>query len=327
MDRAELPFHVPISVHTEITTPMATVDSVHHPKTGTWQYIIADIKTLDAVVIDPVMDFDAATRTVTTETADRLVALVKKKGYRIVRILETHVHTDHVTAASYLQSVLELHQAYRPAVCIGRRIRDAQQFFGPKYDVPGAELSSAFDRLLEDDEVFSIGELEARVVHLPGHTADHVGYIIGENVFCGESVLNADLGTARCDFPGGSSKAMYESTRKLLGLPSRHKLWTGHDDPRAAERQCPVPYMSVGEQRQGNRHVHEHVTEQTFQQMRDERDAGFGDLKLLHASLQINMRGGRLPKPTPQGQYHLRLPQLGFGDCNAEHAAKRLCHV
>lgn len=148
-----------------------------------------------------------------------------------------------------------------------------------------------------------------------------------ENVFCGESVLNADLGTARCDFPGGNSKALYESTRKLLGLPSCHKLWTGHDDPRAAERRCPMPSMSVGEQRQGNCHVHEQVTEQTFRQMRDERDAGLGSPELLHASLQINIRGGRLPKPTPQGEYHLRLPRLGFGDCNPEHAAKRLCHM
>lgn len=182
MNRAELPFHIPISVHTEITTQMATIDSVHHPKTGTWQYIVADPKTLDAVIIDPVLDFDIATRTVTTEAADRLVSLVKKKGYQIVRILETHIHADHATAASYLQSVLEPHQAYKPAVCIGRRIRGAQKFFGSKYGVPGAELSSAFDRLLEDDEVFSIGELEARVVHLPGHTADHVGYIIGGKV-------------------------------------------------------------------------------------------------------------------------------------------------
>lgn len=179
LDRAG--YHVRDSVHTEITTPMATVDSIHDPKTGTWQYIVADPNTLNAVIIDPVMDFDGATRTVTTETADRLVSLVKKREYRILRILETHVHADHVTAASYLQSIFERDQASKPAVCIGSRIRGAQQLFGPKYGVPAAELSSAFDQLFEDDEVFSIGDLQAKVIHLPGHTADHVGYIIGGN--------------------------------------------------------------------------------------------------------------------------------------------------
>lgn len=133
--------------------------------------------------------------------------------------------------------------------------------------------------------------------------------------------MNADLGTARCDFPGGSSKALYGSTRKLLGLPSRHKLWTGHDDPSVAERRCPVPYMSVEEQKQGNCHVRDHVTEQAFQEMRDERDANLDEPKLLHASLQINIRGGRLPKPTSQGEYYLRLP-LSSGDCHAEPVAK-----
>lgn len=177
-NRAGPAFHVPISVHTEITTSTTTVDSIYHLKTGSWQYVVADPNTLDAVIIDPVMDFDIATRTLTTETADRLVSLVKKKGYRVVRILETHVHADHVTAASYLQSVLEPHQAYRPAVCIGRRICDAQRILGPRYGIPCAEMSSAFDLLLEDDEMFSVGELEIRVMHLPGHTADHLVYVI-----------------------------------------------------------------------------------------------------------------------------------------------------
>lgn len=331
LDRAELASHIPKSVRTEIMTPMATVDSIHDPKTGTWQYIAADHNTLDAVIVDPVMDFDGATQTVSTDTADRLVSLVKTKGYRILRILETHVHADHVTAASYLQSIFERDQGSKPPVCIGSRIRDVQQLFGPKYGVPAVELSSAFDQLLEDDEVFSIGDLQAKVIHLPGHTPDHIGYMIGgdcpslmicllgiadnyskENVFCGDSVFNADLGTARCDFPGGSSKALYQSTRNLLSLPSHYKIWTGHDYP-SPERQCPVPYMSVEDQKQRNRYLRDDVSEQTFQEMRNERDACLGEPKLLHPSLQINIRGGRLPKPSPQGEYFLRLP-LRFGN-------------
>lgn len=161
--------------------PMVTVDSIHDPKTGTWQYIVADPNTLDAVIIDPVMDFDRATQTISTDTADRLTSLVRRKGYRILRILETHVHADHVTAAAYLQSVLERDQGFTPPICIGSRIRDIQQLFGPRYGVPAAELSSAFDVLLKDDEIFLIGDLQAKVIHLPGHTPDHIGYIIGGN--------------------------------------------------------------------------------------------------------------------------------------------------
>lgn len=173
--------------------PMVTVDSIHDPKTGTWQYIVADPNTLDAVIIDPVMDFDRATQTISTDTADRLTSLVRRKGYRILRILETHVHADHVTAASYLQSVFERDQGFKPPVCIGSRIRDVQQLFGSKYGVPPAELSSAFDRLLEDDEVFSIGDLRAKVIHLPGHTPDHIGYMIGGNR---SSLMVSPLGLA-----------------------------------------------------------------------------------------------------------------------------------
>lgn len=160
---------------------MATIDSIHDPTTGTWQYIVADPNSLDAAVIDPVLDFERASQTVSTDTADRLVSLVKSKGYRIVRILETHVHADHITAASYLQGVFEREQGSKPPICIGKRIRDVQQFFGAKYNVPVAELGGAFDQLFEDDEVFSIGHLQAKVMHLPGHTPDHIGYLIKGN--------------------------------------------------------------------------------------------------------------------------------------------------
>jgi len=166
---------VPIMLPTTTTA----IDSIHHPATGTWQYIVVDPNTLNAVIIDPVLDFDAATQTVTTKNADNLVSTIKAKGYNIVRILETHVHADHLTASAYLQQALASIQDSKPPICIGKRITQVQQTFGKKYSVPASELENAFDHLLDDDEVFQIGHLQAKVVHLPGHTPDHVGYLIG----------------------------------------------------------------------------------------------------------------------------------------------------
>lgn len=165
-------------IHTEVRSPSAMIESVHHPATGTWQYVVADKHSMDAIIIDPVLDYDMATHTISTNTADRLRSLIEAKGYRIQRILETHVHADHPTAASYLQSVLEQDQGFKPPVCIGKRIREIQRMFGQRYGVAEHEMSSAFDQLMDDDEEFSIGDLKAKVVHLPGHTPDHVGYLI-----------------------------------------------------------------------------------------------------------------------------------------------------
>lgn len=156
----------------------AVIDNVYEPKTGTWQYIVADPETSNAVIIDPVLDFDGATHSVSTSTADSLISFITTKGYKIQRILETHVHADHLTAASYLRSTLEQTQGFRPSVCIGKRIRGVQQMFGERYGVPENELSSAFDCLLDDDETFQVGNIEVKVMHLPGHTPDHVGYMI-----------------------------------------------------------------------------------------------------------------------------------------------------
>jgi len=159
-------------------SPAATIDSAYDPKTGTWQYVVADPETLDAVVIDPVLDYEPSSQTISTETADRLLSLINSKHYKIVRVLETHAHADHLTAALYLQNALARQQGFRPPVCIGKRIRTVQQAFGQRYGVPAQELEQAFDLLFEDGDVFYIGNLKVEVTHLPGHTPDHIGYMI-----------------------------------------------------------------------------------------------------------------------------------------------------
>jgi glyoxylase-like metal-dependent hydrolase (beta-lactamase superfamily II) len=162
-------------------SPEPLIHSVYEPITGTWQYLIGDPSTLHAIIIDPVLDYDPSTQTISTQTANSLLTLISHHGYQITRILETHAHADHLTAAAYLQRQLGKAQGSEPPVCIGKRIGEVQEVFGKRYRIPEGAYRGAFDALLDDDKEFRIGDIRAKVVHLPGHTPDHVGYIIGGN--------------------------------------------------------------------------------------------------------------------------------------------------
>ena len=152
-----------------------TVHPIFEPQTGTWQYIVADPVSRSAIIIDPVLDFDPSKNTISTSTADSLLALVKEKGYTVEKLVETHAHADHLTAAKYLQSKL----SGKAEVCIGKRIVEVQDRFATRYGIPRQQCEGAFDKLLEDDEIFQVGGLEVKAMWLPGHTPDHMGYMIG----------------------------------------------------------------------------------------------------------------------------------------------------
>ncbi|KAJ6190396.1 hypothetical protein N7519_000417 [Penicillium mononematosum] len=265
------------------------IHDVFEPTSGTWQYLIADPSTSTAVIIDPVLNYDPATQVVATHAADSLLFLIKEKGYKIDKILETHAHADHLTAASYLQKRLAQNQDHKPPICIGKRIEQVQKLFAERYGVPEEEYKGIFDKLFDDDETFAIGNLKGQAIHLPGHTPDHLGYKIGDNLFCGDSLFHVDIGTARCDFPGGNANDLFRSGRKLLSLSDHVKIWTGHDYP---PQDGVTPCLG----------------EEEFVALRKERDAGLAEPKLLHQSLQINIRAGRLPSPTKFGQRLLHLP-------------------
>ncbi|KAI5460056.1 putative metallo-beta-lactamase domain protein [Mariannaea sp. PMI_226] len=284
-----------------------TIHDVFEPKTGTWQYIVADPSTLSAVIIDPVLDFDASSQTVTTQSADMLLSFMKGRGYKTEMILETHAHADHLTAASYLQAQIFKDQGHKPSIGIGKRINQVQKLFGERYGVSRVEYEDIIDKLFEDDEMFNIGQLRATAIHLPGHTPDHLGYKIGDNVFCGDSLFHADIGTARCDFPGGSATHLYKSARKLLSLPGHVKIWTGHDYPNK-QRSAPTSWMTVEEHRKQNKHLRDGISEEQFVAMREERDAGLAPPRLLDQSMQINIRAGKLPQPSESGARMLHLP-------------------
>lgn len=240
--------------------------------------------------------------------------MITQHGYTVSKILETHAHADHLTASRYLQNVLSDRQTARPLVCIGARIRQVQETMSKIYDIPAADVGDdAFDLTFKDDETFSVGGIEARVIHLPGHTPDHIGYVIGSNVFTGDSIFNPDVGSARCDFPGGSATQLYGSMQKLLSLPPVFKLYTGHDYPPEG-RDVPVglhvagskavPFTTVEAQSRENKHVKRGTVMDEFVTWRSQRDSGLADPKLLAPAMQVNVRGGRLPMESSQ---HLKL--------------------
>lgn len=160
-------------------TKEPTIHPVFEDVTGTWQYIVSDPSTKSAAIIDPVLDYNPVTQAITTDSANALLSLVQEKGYKIERILETHAHADHLTAASYLQKQLFQTQGYKPPIGIGKRIEQVQTLFGQRYGIQSEEYKTVFDKLFEDDESFQIGGLTAKAIHLPGHTPDHLGYQIG----------------------------------------------------------------------------------------------------------------------------------------------------
>lgn len=284
--------------------------------TGTWQYVVVDPDTKQGVVIDSVLDFNPATATLGTHSAEKLLQFIQDKEYIITHILETHAHADHLTASRYIQASLVKAGHQRPDVCIGKRIVKVQETFAAKYGLQESELTDAFDRLLDDDEVFKIGNLSAKVLYLPGHTPDHVGYLIGANIFAGDSLFNPDVGSARCDFPGGSAVDLFATSRNLLSLPDHYRLYTGHDYP-PTDRE-PKPYYTIAEHRNGNKHVGNDAKREDFIDWRQTRDSSLGEPRLLHQAMQVNIRGGRLPRANSSGMVMFNVPIKGLDQIEAK---------
>ncbi|OAP58826.1 hypothetical protein AYL99_06123 [Fonsecaea erecta] len=296
--------------------------------TGSWQYVVADTrqktKTNDAVIIDPVLDYDRVTGKVSTHSADQILALVADRGYTVTKILETHAHADHLSASRYLQNILKERQRQSttaprlPQVCIGHRIRQVQETMSKIYGVPDADLGDAFDHVFADGETFAIGSLQVCVLHLPGHTPDHIGYVVGSNVFTGDSLFNPDVGSARCDFPGGSATDLFRSMQRLLSLPGHFRLYTGHDYP-PDSRDVPVglnvegskamPFTTVDTQARENKHVKRGTRMEDFVAWRSERDSSLAAPKLLAQAMQVNIRGGRLPAESSEGFKITEVPE------------------
>ncbi|TRM69793.1 beta-lactamase-like protein [Schizophyllum amplum] len=284
--------------------PSLTLSSSHRQILGR-QYLVTDPYTKDAVLIDTVLDYDPASGTLSTATADGILAFVRHHGFHVTKILETHAHADHLTASQYIKH----HLPGDIPICIGERIAQVQKHFGPVYGLAPQNLSMSFDVFLKDDDVFMIGSLPVQVLHLPGHTPDHVGYLVGKSVFTGDSIFMPDLGSARADFPGGDARALYRSLQKLLSLPDDYEIFVGHDYPNGRDKNCAT---TVVEQREHNKHVKSGTTERDFVDFRTTRDKVLKAPRLIHPSLQVNVRAGRLPPPDPTtGLSYFRTPLYG----------------
>lgn len=271
--------------------------------TNTISYVVADPQTKKCAIIDSVMDYEPHGATIAFENADAIIKYVTEKGYEVEWILETHVHADHLSAAPYLKEKLGGKMA------IGKYIVDVQETFGKVFN-EGTEFQrdgSQFDRLWEDGDEFTLGSVPASVMHTPGHTPADMVYVIGNAVFAGDTMFMPDFGTARCDFPGGSSKEMYASTQKIFALPESMRMFMCHDylPEGRTEYQWET---TVGEQKKSNVHLKEGTDENRFRQMRDERDAELGMPRLIIPSIQVNMRAGDLPKDPGTGAPFLRTP-------------------
>lgn len=273
-----------------------------HKASSTWSYVVADPTARRAAVIDPALDYDAASGRTGSAAAELLVAAVRERGWTLDWILETHAHADHLTAAQFIKRELG------GSICIGEGIRGVQQTFKALFNLGGDFKTdgSQFDRLFKDGESFSIGGLEARVLAAPGHTRDGVAYHIGDAVFTGDTLFMPDSGTARCDFPGGDAGMLYDTLRTLLALPDTTRLFMCHDYGQGGREHRNL--TTVKDERLANIHVRDGISRDEYVKMRHERDAKLPVPALLLPAIQVNIRAGRLPEPDSNGTVYLRIP-------------------
>ena len=284
-------------------TDSVVIKSFFDEPTNTVSYVVHDPESRCAAIIDSVLDYDPASGRTSFSSADAVIAYVGEKELTIDWLLETHAHADHLSAAPYLKN------KFGGKIAIGREIIHVQNVFGKIFN-EGTEFArdgSEFDHLFEDGDQFEIGAIRATVLHLPGHTPADLAYAIGDAVFTGDTLFMPDYGTARADFPGGDSRMLFRSIRRLMELPDQTRLFHCHDY-KAVGRDNFAWETTVGAQRVGNVHVHEGVSEDDFVVMRDARDVTLSMPTLILPSIQVNMRGGHLPEPESNGTRYLKIP-------------------
>ena len=283
-------------------SPRPQVHGIFDPATWTVTYVVHDGPGTACAIVDPVLDYDPKSGRTRTVSADKLVGYVQENKLKVEWILETHAHADHLSAAPYLKGKLGGRTG------IGEQIRTVQKVFKGIFNLEPQfrQDGSQFDHLFADGEHFSIGNLSARVMHVPGHTPADVAYVIGDAVFVGDTMFMPDVGTARCDFPGGNAHMLYGSVRKILSLPAETRLFMCHDYPPNGRA---VAYEStVAEQRAKNIHVHDGITEAQFVEMRTKRDATLDMPVLILPAVQINIRAGELPPKEGNGVSYVKIP-------------------
>ena len=278
------------------------VHGLFDPATATVTYIVHGGPGTSCAIIDSVLDYDPKSGRTRTASADKVIDYVTANRLVVEWILETHAHADHLTAAPYLKNRLG------GKIAIGQQITAVQRVFKDIFNLENEFRAdgSQFDVLLKDGEAFQIGQLSATVIAVPGHTPACVAYQIGDAVFAGDTIFMPDVGTARCDFPGGDAKTLYASVRKLLSLPPETRLFMCHDYP--PKTRTVTFETTVAEQRAKNIHVHDGISEAQFVEMRSQRDATLDMPMLILPAVQINIRAGELPPKESNGTAYVKIP-------------------
>ncbi|KIZ33280.1 MAG: MBL fold metallo-hydrolase [Pseudomonas sp. K35] len=281
----------------------AHVEPFFDPATFTYSYVVSDPQTRQCAVIDSVLDYDPASGRTSHATAQRLVDYVREHDLKVQWLLETHVHADHLSAAPYLR------QQLGGKLAIGDRITVVQDTFGKLFNAGTGFATDGrqFDHLFHDGDTFQVGNIQARAIHTPGHTPACMTYVIGDAAFVGDTLFMPDYGTARCDFPGGDARTLYQSIQKLFALPGDTRVFMCHDY-KAPGREEFLYETTIAAEREHNVHVHAGISEDQFVAMRTARDATLGMPTLILPSVQINMRGGELPEPESNGTRYLKIP-------------------
>ena len=281
---------------------MQTV-SFFDKRTFTVTYVVYDAVTLDAVVIDPVLDYEPASSRVWTESLELVASFVKEKGLKLHYILETHAHADHLSGAQELKR-----QFPQAKLAVGARITEVQKVFKGVFDLPDdfATDGRQFDVLLQEGDTLKAGTIEVDTIYTPGHTPACATFRIEDALFTGDALFMPDMGTGRCDFPGGSATDLYDSIQKLYALPDSTRVFVGHDyAPGGREYAWET---TVGEQKAKNIQLAGSTSREDFVTMRTRRDKTLDAPRLLFQSVQVNIDAGRMPEPNANQTRYLRIP-------------------
>ncbi|MGF6399951.1 glyoxylase-like metal-dependent hydrolase (beta-lactamase superfamily II) [Pseudomonas frederiksbergensis] len=281
----------------------ALIEAFLDPASSTYSYVIYEHDGGHCAIVDPVLDYDPAAGRTATVQADKIIAFVREHQLQVQWLLETHAHADHLSAAPYLR------REFGGKIAIGESISKVQDVFKTLFNLePGFSVDgSQFDHLFAPGESFRVGNLKATALHVPGHTPADMAYLIdGDMILVGDTLFMPDVGTARCDFPGGNANQMFASIHKLLAFPASVRLYVCHDYPPPGR--APQCQSTVGEQRKSNIHIHDGIDEAAFVTMRTRRDAGLGMPTLLLPAIQVNVRAGNLPPAEDNGVTYLKIP-------------------
>lgn len=274
------------------------------PVTATWTYVVykEGHPNRNCAVIDSVLDYDIHSGRFKTDSADRVIDFIKRKNLKVEWLLETHIHADHLTGSAYIKEKLGGKTAISKHIL--KVLETWEPIFHNEADTP--KTGYQFDHLFNDDESFTVGPFDARIIHTPGHTPADTSYIVGDAVFVGDSMFLPDVGTGRCDFPGGNAEDSYDSSRKLLSLPEHFRMYVGHDYP-PENRRPPQCMALIGEQKRTNIRVREGIAKEHYVHKRTMDDNGKEVPKLLLPSIQVNLRCGQFGEAT-QGVQYIKLP-------------------